>query len=116
MQGELAAGLERSAGRHLTPAERARAVPAGVVHFVGLDVHDVGDPFIPLQPGTVVAVEPGVYMARIKEDGQGANVRIEDVYVVGDGVARRLTEHLPRERVEVERWLAGALARRPERR
>ncbi|MCC7180413.1 MAG: M24 family metallopeptidase [Acidobacteria bacterium] len=116
MQGELAAGLERSAGRHLTPAERARAVPAGVVHFVGLDVHDVGDPFIPLQPGTVVAVEPGVYMARVKEDGQGANVRIEDVYVVGDGVPRRLTDQLPRERVEVERWLAGALARRPERR
>lgn len=50
-----------------------RYFPHATSHFLGLDVHDVGDYTQPLAPGMVLTVEPGVY---IPEEGIG--VRIED--------------------------------------
>ena len=47
--------------------------PHRLSHFLGLDVHDVGDYNAPLQPGMVMTAEPGIY---ISEEGIG--VRIED--------------------------------------
>ncbi|MFA5003792.1 MAG: Xaa-Pro peptidase family protein [Candidatus Saccharimonadales bacterium] len=47
--------------------------PHATSHFLGLDVHDVGEYHQPLQPGMVLTVEPGIY---IPEEGIG--VRIED--------------------------------------
>ena len=55
--------------------------PHGIGHFVGLDVHDVGDRAEPLAVGDVITIEPGIY---IKEEALG--VRIEDMYwIVEDG-------------------------------
>ena len=34
----------------------------GAVHFIGLDVHDVGDRSQPLEPGMTFVVEPGIYV------------------------------------------------------
>ncbi|HUC88211.1 MAG TPA: Xaa-Pro aminopeptidase [Candidatus Binatia bacterium] len=47
--------------------------PHATSHFLGLDPHDAGDYNQPLVPGTVLTVEPGIY---IPEEGIG--VRIED--------------------------------------
>lgn len=47
--------------------------PHATSHFLGLNVHDVGDYNRPLEPGIVMTVEPGIY---IPEEGIG--VRIED--------------------------------------
>jgi Xaa-Pro aminopeptidase len=47
--------------------------PHATSHFLGLNVHDVGDYTQPLQPGMVLTCEPGIY---IPEEGIG--VRLED--------------------------------------
>lgn len=65
--------------------------PHATSHFLGLNVHDVGDYQQPLQPGIVMTVEPGIY---IPEEGIG--VRIEDdVLITEDGV-KVLSSRLPR--------------------
>jgi Xaa-Pro aminopeptidase len=37
--------------------------PHGVSHWLGMDVHDVGDYSVKLKPGMVLTVEPGIYLA-----------------------------------------------------
>lgn len=60
-------------------------------HFLGLDVHDVGDYQQPLQEGDVITVEPGLYLPE-----ENIGIRIEDNYwVVKDG-AVCLSEQLPK--------------------
>ena len=51
--------------------------PHGVSHFIGLDVHDVGDYELPLEENMTITIEPGIYW---KEKGVG--VRIEDDIVI----------------------------------
>lgn len=78
------------ATRYLEERDLARYFPHGVGHYLGLDVHDVGDYKEPLQPGDVFTIEPGVY---IPEEALG--VRIEDDYVMTDNGALCLSEDLP---------------------
>jgi Xaa-Pro aminopeptidase len=46
-------------------------------HYIGLEVHDVGDNRTPIEPGVCFTVEPGVY-----EAATGIGIRIEDVVLV----------------------------------
>lgn len=73
----------------------------GLSHHIGLEVHDVGDPATPLEPGMVISVEPGIY---IPEESLG--VRIEDIVVVTETGCRVMTGALPREAGEVEKALS----------
>ncbi len=60
-------------------------------HYMGLDVHDVGDINLPMEPGMVLTIEPGIY---IPEEEIG--VRIEDdVLITSEGI-KVLTSNLPR--------------------
>ena len=75
----------------------------GLGHYVGLNVHDTGDYDVPLGPGAVFTLEPGIY---IPEEKLG--VRIEDIlYVDQDGKLINLTGHLPHTADDVERAMAG---------
>lgn len=65
-------------------------MPHTIGHFVGLQVHDVGDRDGSLQAGMVLTVEPGIYIK-----GK-LGVRIEDMVLVTSNGHRLLTGGFPR--------------------
>lgn len=59
-----------------------RYYPHATSHFLGLNVHDVGDYEMPLAAGMVITVEPGIYVPQ-----ESIGVRIEDdVLIIRSGV------------------------------
>jgi len=71
--------------------------PHGTSHYLGLDVHDYGDRYRPLEPGMVLTCEPGIY---IRDEAIG--IRIEnDILITADGPVD-LTADIPREAEEIE--------------
>ncbi|HLG93888.1 MAG TPA: Xaa-Pro peptidase family protein [candidate division Zixibacteria bacterium] len=74
----------------------------GTSHFIGLDVHDVGDYGSPLKAGMVISVEPGIYIPE-----KGIGVRIEDDVLVTKNGYKNLTAGIPREIEEIEKLLSG---------
>ena len=69
----------------------------GLSHWLGMDVHDVGDPRTPLAPGMVLTVEPGIYLAQ-----EGLGIRIEDDVLVTASGHEVLSAAAPRQPEEVE--------------
>lgn len=69
----------------------------GIGHFLGLDVHDVGNTKEPLKVGDVITIEPGIYIPQ-----EGIGIRIEDNYwILSDG-ALCLSEDLPKNPDDIE--------------
>jgi len=66
--------------------------PHATSHFLGLDVHDVGDYLSPLPAGVVITCEPGIY---IPEEGIG--IRIEDDVLLTEAGNKVLSERLTRD-------------------
>jgi Xaa-Pro aminopeptidase len=66
--------------------------PHATSHFLGLNVHDVGDYGRPLEPGVVLTVEPGIYIPR-----EGIGVRIEDDVLITPKGIKVLSAKLSRE-------------------
>ena len=74
----------------------------GLSHYVGLEVHDAGNYDIPLAPGMVFTIEPGIY---IPEEKLG--VRIEDtLYVDKDGKLINFVADLPHTAEDVEKEMS----------
>ena len=71
-------------------------------HFLGLDVHDVGRPDEPFEPGTVITVEPGLYLPE-----EGIGIRIEDNVVITENGCKVLSEFIPKEIEEIEVIMAS---------
>lgn len=73
-------------------AVRSQYFPHATSHFLGLDTHDSGDYDEPLKVGTVLTVEPGIY---IKEESLG--IRIEDDVLITEDGCEVLSKKLPRQ-------------------
>jgi Xaa-Pro aminopeptidase len=71
--------------------------PHGTSHHLGIDVHDVGHTWKPIQPGMVFTVEPGIY---IREEGLG--VRLENDILIGENGNIDLMAGIPIEINEIE--------------
>jgi len=87
-------------------------------HWIGADVHDVGDYKVGdawrvLEPGMVLTVEPGIYVAPDDKEAprafRGIGVRIEDDVAVTRGSADVLTGALVKEPDALERYLSGTV-------
>lgn len=65
--------------------------PHGFSHFLGIDVHDAGDYSSPLQVGSIITVEPGLYFKEL-----GIGVRIEDDILITEYGFKNLSEQIPR--------------------
>jgi len=86
-------------------------------HWLGLDVHDVGDyrvdgEFRELEPGMVVTVEPGLYIAPdakgVAAKWRGIGIRIEDDVVVTRQGPEVITADVPTDPDEIEALMAAA--------
>ena len=69
----------------------------GTSHFLGLDVHDVGNKYRRFEPGMVFTVEPGIY---IREEGLG--IRLENNVLITEDGNVDLMANIPLEADEIE--------------
>lgn len=104
----------------------------GTSHWIGLDVHDVGERDMPFRPGMVITVEPGIYVREDtleNLDGTPRNqalieavrpaferyrnigVRIEDDVLVTEDGHRVLSEATPKSIEAIEAFMAKAAGR-----
>src|SRR6202022_4246715 len=91
-------------------------------HWLGLDVHDVGDYKVGgewrglgaggvLEPGMVLTVEPGIYIRpspRVPKEFWNIGVRIEDEVLVTADAAEVLTSALEKTPEEIESLVHAA--------
>jgi Xaa-Pro aminopeptidase len=73
----------------------------GTSHFLGLDVHDIGNRYEPMKAGNVFTCEPGIY---IPEEGLG--IRIENDILITEKGPVDLMEKIPVEAGEIEELMA----------
>jgi Xaa-Pro aminopeptidase len=88
-------------------------------HWLGLDVHDVGDYRVgeesrELEPGMVLTVEPGLYVAAdektVDKRWRGIGIRIEDDVLVTKGDPIVLTDAITKDPDRIEALMQAAQA------
>ncbi|MFI5332471.1 MAG: aminopeptidase P N-terminal domain-containing protein [Candidatus Babeliales bacterium] len=99
--------LNHLAKKYLQERGYDKYFPHGIGHYLGLDVHDVGDYATPLRPGDVITIEPGIY---IPEEGIG--IRIEDDYWIVEDGAECLSEYIPKAARDIEALMQEFAAQR----
>ena len=86
-------------------------------HWIGMDVHDVGDYMIDnewrsLENGMVLTIEPGIYIddsEDIPEEYRQIGVRIEDMILVNNGSPEVITFELEKEASDIEEIINNEL-------
>lgn len=88
----------------------------GLGHWLGLDVHDVGHYGTPgrdriLEPGMVLTVEPGLYIApdaEVPAEYRGIGIRIEDDILITETGNENLTDSVVKDAGAIEALMAAA--------
>jgi Xaa-Pro aminopeptidase len=102
LQGELADNIEQQTYRQF--------YMHGLSHWLGLDVHDVGQYKIDelervFKPGMVLTVEPGIYIApdaNVDSKWCGMGIRIEDNLLITETGHENLTIAAPKSIADIE--------------
>ena len=105
----------------------------GICHFIGLDVHDVGNYNRPLEAGMAFVIEPGLYIREqalndLPKTAENAafvqkvsaavtryaniGIRIEDSFLLTDAGLERLSATVPRTVPEIEAFMKNRPAAR----
>jgi Xaa-Pro aminopeptidase len=115
-EGMVKLGLLRGEPAELIKEEKYKQFYMhGLGHLLGIDVHDVGIYYYDkqsraLEPGVVMTVEPGIYVAPdtkdIPEQYLGIGVRIEDDVLCTANGPRVLTTKVPKDPDEIEALMA----------
>ena len=118
-QGMLDLGLLKGTLENVIEKEEyKRFYMHGTGHWLGMDVHDVGeykveDAWRVLEPGMALTVEPGIYITPADDvDTRWHNIgiRIEDDVVVGKDEPDILSRDIPVDPDEIEAIMADARA------
>jgi Xaa-Pro aminopeptidase len=101
----------------------------GICHFIGMDVHDVGDYERSLEPGMAFVIEPGLYIREAALDAleptpqnrefiekvrpavqkyKDIGIRIEDSFLLTNDGLKRLSATVPRTIEEIESFMRGS--------
>jgi len=117
VDGMLSLGLLKgSASDVIANADYRRFYMHRTSHWLGMDVHDVGlyrqgGESRVLQPGMVLTVEPGIYIApdddTVPDGFAGIGIRIEDDVLVTESGHDVMTAGIPKTIAEVEALSAG---------
>jgi Xaa-Pro aminopeptidase len=115
-EGMVKLGLLKGEPKELIREEKYKQFYMhGLGHLLGIDVHDVGIYYYDkqsraLEPGVVMTVEPGIYVAPdtkdIPEQYRGIGVRIEDDVLCTANGPKVLTTGVPKNADEIEALMA----------
>jgi Xaa-Pro aminopeptidase len=89
--------LRQHSGDLCAPRNCVEFFVHGLSHWLGMRVHDVGDYRMPLEPGMVLTVEPGIYLPH-----EQLGVRVEDDVLVTATGYELLSAGAPRRVEEIE--------------
>jgi Xaa-Pro aminopeptidase len=92
--------MREHSGDLCEPGDCTQYFVHGLAHWLGMDVHDVGDYRTPLAPGMVLTIEPGMYLP-----AERIGIRIEDDILVTDNGFEILSAGAPRDPGEIERLM-----------
>ena len=92
-------------------------IPHKTSHWLGIDVHDVGDyrfvdSWRELEPGMVLTIEPGIYIPRtetnqhLPEKFLGIGIRVEDDVLITQHGCEVLSAGVPKTPAELEAIMA----------
>jgi Xaa-Pro aminopeptidase len=94
--------IERNSGSLCGTQNCTQYFVHGLSHWLGMDVHDVGDYATPLAPGMVLTIEPGIYIA-----SENLGVRIEDDVLVTATGYELLSMGAPRDPAAIEKLIVA---------
>ncbi len=111
LDGEVQEIIETESYRGLCPHNTS--------HWLGSDVHDVGDYRVdgawrPLEAGMVLTIEPGIYVAdneanaKLPARFRGIGIRVEDDVLITAGGPEVLTAAAPKELAEITALVGSA--------
>ncbi len=95
--------LDRVARQYITKRGYGPYFKHGLGHWIGMNVHDVGHPGAPIEPGCLFTIEPGIY---ISEENLG--IRIEDDYLMTHEGAVKLSSSTPSDPDAIESMMTDA--------
>jgi len=109
--------LKGKLAKNIADGSYKRFYPHKSGHWLGLDVHDVGEYRLDgqsrvLEPGMVFTIEPGLYIpmndTTVDAKWRGIGIRTEDDVLVTNDGHRVLTGALARSADEIEALMASA--------